>query len=274
MSLQLSKSIKSVNVSGRNLNDNSKTSEAILKDIIQNDILDYATKKFKSFGNVKLIDKIKLSQLISIYNQMDVKHNTYNTHDPYMLPDGGVLILTPHNTNYQVALFVAEDKVQGTNDRLYSKGLKRQATGNAIERSAKNARAAEMMFPNNLYAYCIFANGCDFHHCETISTRLVMMNYGQLNHYIGIDVNTTPEMVISTIETTILPMINIYKDNNKCIMSVFIKAHKWDELPNGSSRWTKDELIKICTNVIDRVYIAYMHNLLLMCIFIKSSVKS
>ena len=261
MSISLSKSLTKFVSKGKRLNDESKGSDKTLNDIIDNVIVPYAKEIFKHLGNVWKTPTISLSELMELAKL----ESTSSSHDATMKPDGGILWLTPFGQTNSVALLISEDKLQGTNDKLFQNGAKRQATGNAIERAAKNIRAGEMAFPHNIFSYVIFARGCDLHKSETISTRLTMMNYGTPNHYIDVDPNTTPEVVESIINNDIIPAVNIYKKNGKSIASVFIKAHKWNEMSPGSSSWTKTDIITICKNIIDQVFIAYMENILLMC---------
>jgi hypothetical protein len=144
-------------------------------------------------------------------------------------------------------MLITEDKIQGTNDLRFAKGLGRQATGNAIERAAKNIRGAEMAFmapDQSLFPYIIFAAGCDFHPTETIAHRLEMMNYGVPN--------TTFEVTPSNVD--IMPKLTGDLENKTCrkrfsgksIASIFVKTHKWDQLPHGSSNWSVKERIVVC----------------------------
>lgn len=151
-------------------------------------------------------------------------------------------------------ILISEDKNQGTNDILFSKGLKKQATGNAIERGVKNIRGAEMLFDHMaIFPYVIFCSGCDLHSSETIANRLEMGNYGVKNHTIHLNNEKTPENIRDELEQNI-QKINIKKRyGNKSIASIFVKSHKWDEMTNGSSKWEEEELIKICFRIIDMV---------------------
>ena len=111
-----------------------------------------------------------------------------------------------------------------------------------------------MIFTNqDIFPYIIFASGCDFHSSETIAKRIEMMNYGILNHYIEVSSTTTQEEIDGKLNS-ILPKINIKKLLGKGIASVFIKAHKYDEMKHGSSLWKKDEIVIICRNIVDKVF--------------------
>jgi hypothetical protein len=86
------------------------------------------------------------------------------------------------------------------------------------------------------------------------------MNYGYEPHYIEISPLTT-NIPLPLPMTTIIPSINIKKKMRKgnlySIASIFIKAHKWDEMPHNSSRWERDEIISICKNIIDQAFENY-----------------
>jgi hypothetical protein len=168
-----------------------------------------------------------------------------------MKPDGGILFAV--SGEKRIPILIVEDKVQGTNDNLFEQKKKRQATGNAIERGAKNIRGAEMLFAGlEIFPYVMFASGCDFHSTETIAKRIEMMNMGFPNHYIEMATTITQEQVQLKIDA-IIPSINVKKICGKSIASVFVKAHKWDEMKHGSSLWQKDEQVKILKKIIDKV---------------------
>jgi hypothetical protein len=105
----------------------------------------------------------------------------------------------------------------------------------------------------DIFPYVLFASGCNFHSTETISKRIEMMNFGFPNNYIDITTETTNEQVNTNIRS-IIESIDVKKRWGKCVVSVFIKAHKWDEMGHSSSRWTKDEQIHILKKGIDSVY--------------------
>ena len=250
-SIGISKRITQLNKEGRKLNDDSINSESTMTQAMV-DIITYTKDKIAKIGG-KIIHK----KQISLYECQQYFHkvggptpNELNKHVS-MKPDGGIIIATINNIEYP--LMIVEDKVQGTNDILHEQNKKRQSTGNAIERGAKNIRGAEMIFSEmNIFPYVLFASGCDFHHTETISKRIEMMNMGFPNHYIEINPNKTNETISTNIDE-IISSINIKKCCGKSILSVFVKAHKWNEMKHGSSMWEKNEIVKICCKVIDIV---------------------
>jgi hypothetical protein len=169
----------------------------------------------------------------------------------YMKPDGGVLFAVLETE--RIPLMIMEDKVQGTNDTRRQEGLLRQSTGNAIERGAKNIRGAEMIFANvDIFPYVLFASGCDFHSSETIAKRIEMMNMGVPNHYVNVSMDDTDDTISNKVDR-IIENIDIRKKGGRSIASVFVKAHKWDEMDHGASLWKKDEIVKVGTRIIDLV---------------------
>ena len=253
----LSKRHLKMSKDGKHLNDDSKHSEKVLTNAIV-EVIIYAEKLFKPLGyEVYLKKKITLYDCQLVFQ---TKWGTPAAADPknkraYMLPDGGCIFVKKQDRI--IPILITEDKVQGTNDTLFSKGLPRQGTGNAIERCAKNLRGAQMLFCNqNIFPYVIFGSGCDFHHSGTISKRIDMLDFGFPPHYIPITPSSTPESTLEQIETIVNDIDIRKKYGIYDVASVFLKAHKWDEMPHGSSRWTKDEIAIICKKVIDQVFIS------------------
>jgi hypothetical protein len=259
----LSNNIKTMAAGGRHLNDNSKVSEKVL-DSAMIDIIKYAREKAHSYGiNIEHRTKVTLYECQEYFHLKKELSGTYKyipdieNKKVFMKPDGGVLFAVISDT-IKIPILIVEDKLQGTNDLKHTNGEKRQATGNAIERGAKNIRGAEMLFASyDIFPYVLFASGCDFHKSETIAKRIEMMNMGIPNHYINIDKETTDELIQNELDR-IISNINIKNINDKSISSVFVKAHKWNVLPHGSSVWKKNEIIQICKRVIDLVF-EYLH---------------
>lgn len=251
----LSNRHKEMNNKGQHLNNDSKSSEDTLNDSMY-EIVNYTEKIFEPLGYKVIMDKS-----ISVYHCQQYFHiaggpepNILNKKYK-MIPDGGIIYISKNGI--KIPILIVEDKIQGTNDKRYFQGEKRQSTGNAIERAAKNIRGAEMIFANQeIFPYILFASGCDFHHTETISKRIEMMNMGYPNHYINIDDNITPEKYKMNIEK-IMSEIDIRKKCGRSIASVFIKAHQWNKMKHGSSFWTKDERIYIMKNIIDKVRVNF-----------------
>jgi hypothetical protein len=248
----LSKRLMKMVEDGRRLNDDSCPSEGTLSEALC-EIKPYIEEKCRSIGaTLEHKKSISLFECQEYFKKCGGPTPNEENKNVSMKPDGGIFIMTLHGN--AIPLLIIEDKVQGTNDNLYEQKKKRQATGNAIERGAKNIRGAEMLFASqDIFPYVMFASGCDFHSSETIAKRIEMMNMGFPNHYIGLTPTTSQDEIIKKINT-IIPYINIEKKCGKSIASVFVKAHKWDEMKHGSSLWKKEEIVLICKNVIDKVF--------------------
>lgn len=237
---------------GRHLNDDSKYSEEKLSSAMS-DIIDYTKDLFGKIGaTIEHVSTISLYECQEYFHKVGGPPPNPENKKVCMKPDGGIIIMKKGNVC--IPILIIEDKVQGTNDTRHQQGLSKQATGNAIERGAKNIRGAEMIFSSmEIFPYVMFASGCDFHESETISKRIEMMNMGFPNKYIPISPETTDEMISSKVNE-IISSIDIKKKCGKCIASVFVKAHKWDEMRHRSSLWGKAERIKICKKIIDMVF--------------------
>lgn len=253
-SSQLSKKLTAMVAGGSRLNDDSKGSEKTL-DQAMLEIIKYSEEKNPEY-KITHKKKISLFECQETLEQMGGPKPDPANKKVSMKPDGGYIFAK--YCDKLLPLLIVEDKRQGTNDNLHTLEKPRQATGNAIERAAKNIRGSEMLFaPFAIFPYVIFASGCDFHHNETISKRLEMMNYGCPNHYIEITSKITQESIdVDILE--ILTKIDIRKRwGGRSVALVFIKAHKWDEMGHGSSAWTKDEEVRILKTVIDQVFEYY-----------------
>lgn len=248
----LSERLKKFADDGRHLNDDSCVSEGTLSAAIC-ELIPYTTTLFASIGAT-----IEHKKTISLYECQEYFHKVggpppnSDNKKVCMKPDGGVFIML-HNGK-RTPILIIEDKVQGTNDILHAESKKRQATGNAIERGAKNIRGAEMLFADlDIFPYVMFASGCDFHSSETIAKRIEMMNMGMPNHYIDVTPERTPEDIASAL-LAVKESVSIKKLCGKSIATVFVKAHKWDSMPHGASSWKKAEIVDLCKKVIDDVF--------------------
>jgi len=252
MSQKLSKSLSEYFDENKRLNDDSKNSEKILS-LAMEEVILYSQELFKNIsGTVNTKNKMTLYECQEYFHNAGGPEPNPINKNFCMRPDGGILMLSLNGKD--IPILIVEDKVQGTNDNLFAKKCGRQATGNAIERGAKNIRGAEMIFSGlPIFPYVLFASGCDFHETETISKRIDMMNMGITNHYIDINKSSSDENTNIIIEN-IKKSINIKKVCGIGIASVFIKAHKWNDMEHGASMWKKEEIVNICKKVIDNVY--------------------
>ena len=252
-SQKLSEKITTLYSEGRTLIDDSSQSEGILKMAITQTVLPYATQKISAIGGtIRHVPRMTLYEQQEYFQKVGGPAPNPENKRVYMQPDGGIIIATIDGQDYPI--LIPEDKVQGTNDHLFTQGKKKQSTGNAIERGAKNIRGAEMIFASRTtFPYVIFASGCDFHHSETISKRLEMMNHGVPNRYIEITPESTPEQTEIELQA-LISSINVRKINGFFSnATIFVKAHKFDQMPNGSSRWNMEQISNICCRIIDQV---------------------
>lgn len=255
MSSNLSESQKSLYAEGKTLNQDSKHNDSTLKSVVDNELTEYANSLFRPLGfKIVIKDEMPTKEVYDmiVRHEPDFPYVDYTNDKTSMKPDGGIMFVV-NDKGDRYPVLISEDKVQGTNDSNKSQGLKRQSCGNAIERGAKNLNFAKTlcnMF--SYFPYVIFASGCDFHHSETISRRLEQMNGLMPNHYI--DIGHKEFSVEEQLEKT-LNDINIKKRfGNREYATVCIKSHKWDELPHGSSNWTREERIKIGKKVIQQSF--------------------
>lgn len=263
---------------GRTLVDDSNLSEGNLKTIIE-PLLQWTRSAIEPYGGtIKYFNKISLDELRRISNDHeyvigDEAHATDCACDTTLAgngkcaglidtrvsikPDAGIILWIFKGMQYP--LYIGEDKVQGTNDKLFTSGKPRQATGNAIERYFKNVRAEEMLCAHVPYfPSVVFASGCDFHSSETIAKRLEAGNYGTPNHYVEISQQNN-----ATSEETVIQMqrmadnISIRKKSVgkympfAAVSSVCVKAHKWDEMPHNSSLWRPQEYLAVSKRVVE-----------------------
>ena len=234
---------------GNHLCQDSNESEATLKEAMK-EVLQYAEKKITDLGGT-----MEYKTVITLFDCQETFHNAGgpepnpDNRGVSMKPDGGIIFATFNDITYPV--FIGEDKVQGTNDLRLAEGKKKQSLGNAIERAAKNIRGCEMLCAHmNAFPYIIFASGCDFHKSETIAKRIEMMNFGYPNHYLGV----TPTTTCADLDADLNKMLentNVEKRSGHSIASVYVKAHKWDDMKHDASRWRKKEILKISKRVID-----------------------
>jgi len=276
----LSQRHKAMHQGGRTLVDDSNISEGNLKTIIE-PLLSSTRAAIEPYGgDIQYFTKISLADLekkladpsyiigAEVQCACDHEHTggkckgklpDASMNDRVSIrPDAGIIMWTYMGTQYP--LYIGEDKVQGTNDKLFAAGKPRQATGNAIERYFKNVRAEEMLCAHVPYfPSVVFASGCDFHHTETIAKRLEAGNYSTPNHYIEIQpMDDNDPLAIDTTMTldTLVKNISIRKQSRGVyapflsVSTVCIKAHKWDELPHNTSLWRPNEYLEVSKQII------------------------
>ncbi len=257
-SIGLSKRHESYHEEGNHLCMDSNHNESAIRNVIPS-IIKYAEDRAKELdGEASVITK----RQISLFD-LQCEIHKYGGPPPleknkgrYIRPDAPIIFLEYKDKLYP--LLIVEDKLQGTNDRRTQvEKKKRQSTGNAIERFAKNMNAAKTMCLHmSVYPYCLFASGCDFHHSESISSRIVAGNMVRENHYLEVSSNGSIDDY-RTNYNKILENIDInnptYFGNQYHQANVFVKAHKYDDMAHGSSRWIEKEYREISCAIIDRV---------------------
>jgi hypothetical protein len=259
-SLGLSNRHINMHKDGRTLVDDSNISEGNLKTIIE-PLIEWTKCQIEPYGgSIQYLKKISLDDLEKKNHNPEhiIGCSTNNNHVNTRVsikPDAGIIIWTYKNIQYPI--YICEDKVQGTNDKLFKDGKSRQATGNAIERYFKNVRAEEMLCSHVPYfPSVVFASGCDFHHSETISKRLEAGNYAIPNNYIEVASNN-PDNFVSNKLKNIINNISIRKkfigrySPFVSIPIVCIKAHKWNDMEHNSSLWKPDEYMAISKRIIE-----------------------
>jgi hypothetical protein len=105
-----------------------------------------------------------------------------------------------------------------------------------------------------VFPYILFGSGCDFHPSETIAKRLEIGNYGAKNLEMTMRPGATEEERMEDLRQ-LVEKININKRyGGKCVATVCIKSHKWDEMEHNASAWTAAEIAIICIRTIDLAF--------------------
>lgn len=249
----------------RTLVDDSNISEGNLKSIIE-PLIQHAKTQIEPYGGtIEYHKKLSLDDIMryrmddtflfpTIEEQKDNKDAKNDNARVSIKPDAGIILWKINNKHYPI--YIGEDKIQGTNDKLFEAGKPKQATGNAIERYFKNVRAEELLCSRLPYfPSVVFASGCDFHHSETIAKRLEAGNYGVPNLYAEIT-NDHPTISETELSETFIQKVNVIKRYVSMYMpfasipTVCIKAHKWDQMKHLSSLWLPAEYLEISKEII------------------------
>ena len=246
--MSLSQRLLDLYYANRTLIDDSRASELMLHESLEDVVRDYARPKVEREGGT--LEWVPTATLFECQQRFGACVPAEENRRVFMRPDGGIFYAVFGQRRWPI--LITEDKVQGTNDRLFAEGKKRQSTGNAIERCAKNIRMAEMLFTDmTVFPYVIFAAGCDFHPTETIAKRLEALNYGFSNRTLVVEPAQTSKQLSDSFQDDVLGLIDIGLRRGKCVATIAVKAHKYDELPPGSSSWSKFERFLVCCRVVD-----------------------
>jgi hypothetical protein len=87
----------------------------------------------------------------------------------------------------------------------------------------------------SIIPFVVFLQGCDFHDTETIGSRVVGIFEGSRKN-----------------------SINLFKDVFDRAGSYFMRGHKYDEAPYGSSDWTREEMNDIFKNTAEKSLVYYI----------------
>ena len=105
----------------------------------------------------------------------------FNIPERTIAPDGGVVYAV--KGDFKWPILVSETKRQGTNDLRKLEGLKKQATGNAIERLGKNASAVKMLFAReSITPFLVFGQGYDFYE-DNSASNFVLAKLSAINEF-------------------------------------------------------------------------------------------
>ena len=203
-------------------NDQSQIQDFKIKSVIDK-VLVMIREKYPNlrFGRDEKMSLSKIEELVS--SQKKTQDKTY------IKPDGGFLWVKINNQKYYI--LVSEQKKQGTNDRLFIEGKKKQSQGNAAERLGKNIDAFDVLFSfEDVCPVVVFLQGCDFYDQEsTIGDRIRTIYGFQEMNKINLNwVQITPKKYIGG--------------------SFFMRGHSMFEKP-GTSDWTFDEMYSILSQV-------------------------
>ena len=200
---------------------------------ILDEFKDFCSDYVKQIGKFHWQKTLKVSEVIS----------NYKNNKCFMSPDGGLFFIELDSKRY--CFLIVEDKYQGTNDIRYKKGLKRQSTGNAIERVFKNLNASWHLFKDlPISPYLVFVAGCDFHSSESIIHRIgPLSNFGK--EPIVWEMESSNDFDVSEM----LPKIDVGKDIDREFATFCVKTHKYDKFSNKSSMWKASERLAVMKHI-------------------------
>lgn len=153
-------------------NSEAKALEGNLKDAIP-EVLSILEKRYPNYSisHHKTISKIKWHNWDFLKGLEEFGFGTYSETDTCSFkPDGGVITATIGGKTY--IIYVGEAKNQGLG--------KKQASGNAIERSYKNVQEVRIlmkMLEVAYFPYVLFCSGTDFKPGSSILDRLTAMTW-------------------------------------------------------------------------------------------------
>ena len=112
--------------------------------------------------NIKRWWKLEKAAIHQALGELDKDLGQHQHHESsYIQPDGGIIVVEDKTGKWRPIL-ITEAKVQGTNVTRIERGLKKQGTGNALERATKNiAEVRNFMIDENHFPYVLFGHGSD-----------------------------------------------------------------------------------------------------------------
>lgn len=181
-SKQLSK-IQRINGGGKELTQtSSKMDNLILTcvDEIKIKLQNQYHNRINLCHEKKIYLKDIVAKLRKIYPNEDW---LYNFETSTIKPDGGILYLIDKGGK-QYPILIAEQKSQGTNNRVIQETGKKQARGNAIERLGKNLIGLRTWLKDEeIFPFVCFGSGCDFEQNSSILDRVsTMAEFSKLNN--------------------------------------------------------------------------------------------
>lgn len=181
-SKQLSK-IQRINGGGKELTQtSSKMDNLILTcvDEIKIKLQNQYHNRINLCHEKKIYLKDIVAKLRKIYPNEDW---LYNFETSTIKPDGGILYLID-KSGKQYPILIAEQKSQGTNNRVIQETGKKQARGNAIERLGKNLIGLRTWLKDEeIFPFVCFGSGCDFEQNSSILDRVsTMAEFSKLNN--------------------------------------------------------------------------------------------
>ena len=162
-------------------NTESKEDDKIIKKASDR-VIEYLETRFKD----KLVDfeiiykkEIKVKYMIDLIKDKGLrKEFDLEFNDRKIIPDGGSIFLSNKKTKKMMPLLISETKKQGTNSARMAEGLKKQATGNAIERLGKNLIGIKSMLNHyDITPFVCFGWGDDFApDVKTVLVKVFILN--------------------------------------------------------------------------------------------------
>lgn len=196
-------------------NNTSKQQDKEIKEIVE-DVVKVLKDEYSDL-DFEVVKEMKLRDISKMLENVPVEPVGERSS---IKPDGGFMYLKIKGRDEIIC--VIEEKSQGTNDKRFVEGQPKQATGNAIERLAKNLKCIELLFSQEkIMPFLVFIDGCDFDVSETIRDRVISMFHFLPNQ-----------------------KINLHKDKYGRAGSYYMRGHCYTD-GIQLSRWTEAEKFEV-----------------------------